>query len=674
MCRRVVKRMRLASLIAMLTSICVFTYIAPSLGDAGSQALVLMQLCEMRAATSALISADKFDDPAWRAAAAIACLAAGEFKSAHKIALSALEQCQDETLMLAAALSAIGCGDNESAVQILTQLVASQPKRHQVLPKLLLKLLGINASYGDGVEACEDAVAFLHSFLLMQHGNLAAAKECLQRLREDIANRGGSSRLNAIVRISLVATGDNAQLVMLTPHADAIPRETIQRILMAALGSASVAYQTASIRRAPPILNPLAKEKPGDEVRLVSGKIKVSVDTSALTEASHVTFYVDCQPRHTATNPPFVWEWDTGDELPGTHTLTVIVFRRDGSACAASSQRVLVVKPLGNTARIGMEPSNDAPSAPVIRRAIRMASDTAEQAQVEASPTVNTCSAQLCFRMPPIRLIDVDTDSVEHLLGLVCAALGNHHEAFHILGKLYWRTRNEAFRGQLLKLRRAMMSQMPQRADVPLIVGSIPVRGKAVALTFDDGPRPPYTERILELLSRYNAKATFFVVGEMARLYPELLRAIVSAGHEVGNHSYTHTPLRMLTKSEIDSELLLTDIAISEACGIHPVFFRPPGGGMSEQLISALSEQRYSCVLWNINIGSYRGTPREVASQMLRAVKDGSIILMHNGMDMSVDVLPHLLEGLRALGYEVTSVGEMLGISGASCDSLKQRR
>lgn len=663
-------------LTVILTSICVVAYITPSTGDAGSQAFVLMQLGEMRAAASSLINADKFDDTAWRAAAAIVCLAAGEFKSAHKIALSALEHCQDETLMLTAALSAIGCGDTESAVQILTQLLALQPERHQVLPKLLLNFLGINTSCDGGIEVCEEAAAFLHSFLLMQRGKLTSAKECLQRLREDIANKKGSSSFNAdaIVRISLVAVGDSAQLIMLTPYADAIPRETIQRILRAALGSTDLTYQTASIRRAPPTLNPSPKEKLSDGTKLVSGKTKVSVDTSSLTEASHATFYVDCQPRHTATNPPFMWEWDTSNEPPGTHTLTVIVFRRDGSVCAVSSQKVLVVKPLGNVTRVGMEPSNDVTAAPVIRRTVRTASDAAEQAKIEVSPTVNARSTQPYFRMPSIRLIDVDIDSIEHLLGLICAALGDHHEAFHILGKLYLRTRNETIRGQLLKLRQAMMSQILQRTGMPQIIGSITARGKAVALTFDDGPRPPYTERILELLSRYNAKATFFVVGEMVRLYPELLRAIVDAGHEVGNHSYTHTPSRMLTKSDIDSELLLTDIVISEACGIHPVLFRPPGGGMSEQLISALSEQRYSCILWNINIGSYRGTPREVASQMLRAVKNGSIILMHNGMDMSVDVLPHLLEGLRALGYEVTSLGEMLGISGASCDSLKRQR
>lgn len=660
-------------LTAVLSLICVSAYTAPSAGDAGSQAFVLMQLGEIGAAAKALIDSSTPDDVMWRAAAAITCLSAGEFSGAYKIALSALEHCHDETLMLAAALSAIGCGDGEAAVQLLTQLVASQPKRHQILPRLLLNLLGVSADDGDGFEVCEEAALFLRSFLLMERGKLAPAKECLQRLRENITSRMKSPNFNsaAMLRISLAAVGGSVRLIMFTPHADALPRETVQHILTAALGSTDAVHRTAPIRRASPFLTlPLGGKPGGDEAKLVSGKTKISVDTSAFTNVSHVTFYVDCQPRYTATHPPFVWEWDTSNELPGIHTLAVIVFKCDGSTCAASSQKVFVVTPIEGAAHAKVRASSDVPTVPAIRRTSG-AKNTTELTQTGLRHTAMAYEMQQPFRMPPIRLIDVDSNSVEHLLGLVYAASGDYHEAFHILGKLYWRTRSESMLGQLLRLRQMMI---PQYANMPLIVNSAPDRGKAVALTFDDGPRPPYTERILELLSRYNAKATFFVVGEMVQLYPELLRAIVNAGHEVGNHSYTHTPSRLLTKHDIDSELLLTDIVTSETCNIHPLLFRPPGGGISEQLISALSEQRYICSLWNINIGSYRGTPAEVASRMLNAVRSGSIILMHNGMDMSVDVLPYLLDGLRALGYKVTSLGELLGISSTSCDSLKQRR
>jgi peptidoglycan/xylan/chitin deacetylase (PgdA/CDA1 family) len=160
----------------------------------------------------------------------------------------------------------------------------------------------------------------------------------------------------------------------------------------------------------------------------------------------------------------------------------------------------------------------------------------------------------------------------------------------------------------------------------------------------------------------------------MVREYPELLRAIVSAGHEVGNHSYSHTPARMLSKDDIECELLLTDILISEVCGIHPTLFRPPGGGINDALISALIEQNYSCVRWNINIGEHRGTPQQIAVKMLNAVKPGSIILMHNGMDASPDVLPYLLDGLQRLGYEVMPLGELLKVRQVRCSDFAEAR
>ncbi|MCX7776839.1 MAG: polysaccharide deacetylase family protein [Armatimonadetes bacterium] len=664
-------RSHLLALVIVLKCISICT--ATSVDDAGSQALVLMQLGEMRSAVSVLANSNMVNDVSWRTAAAIACLSAGEFKGAYELAISALERYQDETLMLAAALSAIGCGDCEAAVQLLTQLVASQPKRHQVLPKLLLNLLGISTDIGDGLEACEEAAIFLNSFLLIQNAKFASAKENLQRLKEKIESRAKThgSNAGAIVRFSLAIAENKRQLLMLTPHADVLPRDEIQRILTAAIGSKEPVYRTASIHRPPPVISSLTGERRSNGMRLVSGKVRISVDASALADASYVTFYVDCQPRHSTNRPPFVWEWDTSAETPGTHTLTIIVFRSDGSACAASSQKVFVTAPPANMHCLRRTSPNNAAVAPVIRRAMGTAISSAEQAHNESKPKSNECDAQSSLRVPFMRLIDVDPNAVECMLGFAYAASGDYHEAFHTLGKLYWRTRDEALLGQLLKLRQITI---PRPASAPSLISSLQNRRRAVALTFDDGPRPPYTNRILELLSRYNSKATFFVVGEMVQLYPDLLRAVVNAGHEVGNHSYTHTPSRFLTKTEIDRELLLTDIAIAEACGVHPVFFRPPGGGTTDQLISALSGQHYLCALWNINIGSYRGTPQEIASQMLSAVRSGSIILMHNGMDMSVDVLPYLLEGLRALGYEVTSLGELLGMSNIRCNDLKAAR
>ncbi|MFA4015322.1 MAG: hypothetical protein RUDDFDWM_000402 [Candidatus Fervidibacterota bacterium] len=657
--------------------------------DAVAQALVLLRAGEVRLAVNSLINANNTDDVAWKAAAALSCLAAGHFNSAYEIATSALKHCHDETVMLVAGLAALGIGDHESAIKTFTELLSLLPRANHQLALLFLNILGVSADVGKCTEKepYGEAVMLLYSFLKMQQGEYAEAKETLIRLSEIMRNRmqSESSNMNGIIKLSVISDDDGIKLVMLTPRARDVPLGEIERLVSMHKGDGestqSMSTKTSTIRRADATtLLSIRRGKQNqsatsdDGIRLLSGRVRISVDVSAFPEASQVSFHVDCEERFRTNKTPFEWEWDTSAETPGKHTLTVLVLRRDGSVCAASTQKVYIApSTISSIQQRAIAEGDDTSGRQQFIR--RIAAETTSLKTVHAQTrSISLSGEQATIQpnsiLPPIRLLDVDDEGVELILGLAYEATGNLHKAFHELGKLYLRTRNEALVKHLVRLRRSLTSGY----NIPLLVTSAPPYRKAVALTFDDGPRTPYTEQILQTLSRYGVKATFFVVGEMVKEYPELLKAIVNAGHEVGNHSYSHTPARMLSKNDIECELLLTDILISEVCGIHPTLFRPPGGGINDALTSTLMEQNYLCAKWNINIGEHRGTPQQIAAKMLNAVKPGSIILMHNGMDASPDVLPYLLDGLQKLGYEVMPLGELLRVRQVRCSDFTEVR
>ena len=188
-------------------------------------------------------------------------------------------------------------------------------------------------------------------------------------------------------------------------------------------------------------------------------------------------------------------------------------------------------------------------------------------------------------------------------------------------------------------------------------------KDKRVALTFDDGPNAMYTPALLTELKRYNAHATFFIVGKMAEKYPEQLLAIMAQGHELANHSYTHPNMTKLTRQEIIAEVLRTRAAIKEIAGQQTYLFRPPGGDIDPFVTRQLRALDYNIVYWDVNAGEYRKapTPAAQAAQIMAHVQSGSIILMHNGViDGTLNFLPMLLEELTKAGYSCVTVSELM--------------
>ncbi|MEN6549575.1 MAG: polysaccharide deacetylase family protein, partial [Armatimonadia bacterium] len=185
-------------------------------------------------------------------------------------------------------------------------------------------------------------------------------------------------------------------------------------------------------------------------------------------------------------------------------------------------------------------------------------------------------------------------------------------------------------------------------------------RPQTVALTFDDGPHPILTPWILDLLDRYNAKATFLLVGKQVEMYPELTREILRRGHEIGSHSYTHSNLRQISQLGVERELVMSRQVIRRACGEFVTLFRPPGGNYDPQVREAVTETGFSTVFWNENITSYPGqTGEQILPNMLRKLDQGGIVLLHNGFDETREVLPLLLPALAQRGLKMDTVSAL---------------
>jgi peptidoglycan/xylan/chitin deacetylase (PgdA/CDA1 family) len=194
-------------------------------------------------------------------------------------------------------------------------------------------------------------------------------------------------------------------------------------------------------------------------------------------------------------------------------------------------------------------------------------------------------------------------------------------------------------------------------------------RRSIVALTFDDGPDPATTPRLLDLLAEYQVPATFFVIGRRAERYPLLIRQIVDRGHEVGNHSYHHNDYRMFWQSALlASEIGATQKALSRL-GIVPMVFRPPVGITTPTMKKALADTGLYTV--NFSCRAYdRGNRRlaGLARKILARVKSDDIVLLHDNtgagpdrIDQWIGEVRQILEGLSKMGFTAVPLSQLIG-------------
>ncbi len=208
------------------------------------------------------------------------------------------------------------------------------------------------------------------------------------------------------------------------------------------------------------------------------------------------------------------------------------------------------------------------------------------------------------------------------------------------------------------------------------LLGPSLVRGaagaKRVALTFDDGPTPPCTEQILDILKAHGIQATFFVNGKLVERFPNIVARIHREGHALGNHTYSHPCLRLKSRKRIAWEIDRTQEAIERVTGVRPKVFRSPYGVRWFGLFSVLREQGMWSVQWSDTGFDWveKNTAEDIAAKTVANLRDGSVILLHDGCGAcepgevihakTVAALPAIIEEVYRRGFKFVSVHDFL--------------
>jgi peptidoglycan/xylan/chitin deacetylase (PgdA/CDA1 family) len=186
----------------------------------------------------------------------------------------------------------------------------------------------------------------------------------------------------------------------------------------------------------------------------------------------------------------------------------------------------------------------------------------------------------------------------------------------------------------------------------------LPAGSSGVALTFDDGPDPEVTPRVLDLLAEFGSRATFFVLGEKARAHPKLVRRIRAEGHRIGNHTYTHARCDRLSRDKLRNEVEATAVAIAEVCGTPPErLFRPPFGALRPGQAVELALEGWRVTLWSQDGQDYLGVPAEAVAAVGSMLEPRDILLLHDRIPATAEALPALLARLAERRLTAVTVG-----------------
>lgn len=188
-------------------------------------------------------------------------------------------------------------------------------------------------------------------------------------------------------------------------------------------------------------------------------------------------------------------------------------------------------------------------------------------------------------------------------------------------------------------------------------------KGPKICLTFDDGPSPTITPKLLDLLKQYNVHATFFVVGKNAERYPDLLKRMIDEGHEIGNHSYDHPQLTKLSVDGFMSQINGTNDIVDNATGVKPRYLRPPYGSKNQAMKDTVP---MPFILWNVDPEDWHktATKESISQNVLNNVSDGGIVLSHDLYDRTYEAYEIIIPKLIEQGYQFLTVSEMFSAMG----------
>lgn len=362
---------------------------------------------------------------------------------------------------------------------------------------------------------------------------------------------------------------------------------------------------------APSLPRGLLTPKSGRRPQPVSGP---AILRSHIEGAAYAAFKVDGRLVSVVNSPPFTLTWDTATVHNGPHVVEILAYDRHGRELHTSRSELLT--------------SNA--SAPI----------AAEDRAIE----------DLLWNRLALR----PSRASVALLAARAASLSDDRA-----GARKWTNLAAAIDPAALRAgdERQIIRQAPA---YPAVWGGSKDE-KLVALTFDDGPRPGITEELLDILAREQAPATFFVVGRYAALSPHLIVRLAQAGMEIANHSFTHPNLSRLSPDEIRRELLRTSACIQDAVGFAPVWFRPPGGNLSERVSSVAAALGMRACMWTVNAEQKELEGSDaVVTHVLGGVRPGAIVLLHNGRRPTVAALPRLIAELRRRGFRLVTVSDLM--------------
>lgn len=185
-----------------------------------------------------------------------------------------------------------------------------------------------------------------------------------------------------------------------------------------------------------------------------------------------------------------------------------------------------------------------------------------------------------------------------------------------------------------------------------------------LAMTFDDGPHPSLTPKLLDLLKERNIKCTFFVIGQNAARYPDIMRRIVAEGHEIANHTYTHCSLTSRSDAQIRTELQKSEEAIVRITGVRPRLIRPPYGATNKRIEQWIyNDFGYSTILWSVDPQDWRRPGVSVVtSRLVNGAHKGAIMLAHDIHPPTITAMPAMFDQLLAKGYRFVTVSQLMNI------------
>lgn len=193
-----------------------------------------------------------------------------------------------------------------------------------------------------------------------------------------------------------------------------------------------------------------------------------------------------------------------------------------------------------------------------------------------------------------------------------------------------------------------------------------------VALTFDDGPHRSYTDKLVEILKSKNARATFFVLGQNAERYPEIMKNIFLNGNEIASHSYSHPAFSRLSDDEIVLQINKTSDILENIVGVRPNLFRPPYGDFNDKIFEKVD---MDFILWSVDSLDWKY--RNVNSNFKNTVpytQDGSIILFHDIHEESINSIPTIIDDLKSKWYEFITVSELYEINYNTKMNIKNKK